>query len=538
MLIAPPTTLQLALSLTIPVLVVIVVGWWVRSRQLTLPPRIDRALTTRGAPLVVGALTAALVLLVWGSCREPGIYHDEQAYLLQAQIFATFRWTGETPPIPEFFQQLHVLTEPRLAPKYPPGNALLMVPAIWAGLPGLTSIGLAGISGALLFTLVRRITDSSLAVLTWALWSTHTVGLFWSASYLSQNVTTAFWMLSLAALLRWHGDRRAGSLLLAAGLMGWLYLTRPLTALALSAPAGVFVLVHAWRHKLLGQVALSLGVAVACVAVQLLWQDRTVGSIRENPYVEYSRQYLPFDKPGFGLDSTPASRPLAPSVAWISDVFVPLHAEHVPARVPGILRDRMIALGLALTDRWRVFLLPLFVVGVLTAPAAARLPLISCALLIGVYLIYAHQAWWSVYYVETFPVFAFFASAGLAAFARVTAAAGPGQVRCVILICVVLVTPWLAGDVWRARDERNRRAGFQRMAAAVLERIKDPSAVVFVSYPPGHSFHDSLVVNTPDFRRARLWMADDRPDNDRLLALTDRRAYRLHTDTWTLEPIR
>jgi hypothetical protein len=36
-----------------------------------------------------------------------------------------------------------------------------------------------------------------------------------------------------------------------------------------------------------------------------------------------------------------------------------------------------------------------------------------------------------------------------------------------------------------------------------------------------------------------VWLVSDRgADNDRLLRLTDRAAYRLHTDTWQLERLR
>jgi hypothetical protein len=36
------------------------------------------------------------------------VIHDEIAYVLQANIFAHFRWSAPSPPIPAFFEQAHV----------------------------------------------------------------------------------------------------------------------------------------------------------------------------------------------------------------------------------------------------------------------------------------------------------------------------------------------------------------------------------------------------------------------------------------------
>src|SRR3954447_3871289 len=73
----------------------------------------------------IAALAAfGSVWYVWGSLHQLPRYHDEAAYLLQAQIFAAGKWTAPAPPIPEFFEQAHTLVTPVRAAKYPPGTAL------------------------------------------------------------------------------------------------------------------------------------------------------------------------------------------------------------------------------------------------------------------------------------------------------------------------------------------------------------------------------------------------------------------------------
>ncbi len=74
--------------------------------------------------------------IVWGSFHEPGVAHDERAYLLQAEIFARGHWTAPSPPIAAFFEQMHVFIEPAVFAKYPPAHALTLVPGMWLGLPG------------------------------------------------------------------------------------------------------------------------------------------------------------------------------------------------------------------------------------------------------------------------------------------------------------------------------------------------------------------------------------------------------------------
>jgi dolichyl-phosphate-mannose-protein mannosyltransferase len=538
-LIAPPPILQLVLSAIVPLLVFGAVGWLVGSGVVKVPQQAHRLLASRFAPLALAVVSAALVWFAWRSLDEPGVFHDEHAYLLQAQIFSTGRWTGEAPPLPAFFDQMHVLIGPTLAPKYPPGNALLMVPGIWVGLPGLATLLLNAVAGGLVFAIVRRLTDPAAGLLTWALWSSSTAGLFWRSSYFSQNVTTVLWLLSLLALLMWRAENRMRQLMIATVAVGWMYLARPFTALVLAIPIAIFILMHARRHRLFHQVAWCFAVAVPVAALYFIWQERTTGHWLDNPYVEYSRQYLPFDKPGFGLDSTPPERPLSPAVAWISDEFAPLHAEHVPRALPRILRDRVFALIVTIFQGWRAYLLLLFCLGAVVTRGPARFGLVSIFLIIGAHLIYAHFVWWTLYYVETLPVFFFLGVSGLIWIGRFLLQLDASRLQSALMLAAVLMTPWLAHDVFGARQERDRRAAFQRQARATLAAIPGREVVVFVHYPEGHLFHDSLVVNTPDYRTARLWLVYDRgPDNARLLELTDRPAFKLYTDTWTLERIR
>lgn len=538
MLIPAPSWVELAWRLIVPLILVVGVVWLVRRFGLSVPPRLDAALASAWAPVVAGTISAAILLVVWRSLDAPPQVHDEQAYVLQAQIFARGWWTGQPPPIREFFEQTHVFVEPRLAAKYPPGNSLLLVPGIWLGLPGLMPALFTAAAGGLLFAIVRRLTDPWLATLTWALWSTSTTSLFWRASYYSQNADTALWLLALWGLVQWKGGGKVSSLILAVCVFAWMYLTRPLTAVALAAPAGVVLLAIAWRRGLFGQMGVALAAAAPLLLLNPVWHQRTLGDWRINPYTEYSRQYMPFEKPGFAVDRTPPARVTLPHI-WIDQRFLPYHEQHRLSALPAILPARIIALGLALGEHWRIGLVVLFAVGAIRAGGAVGFAMASILCLLLAHLVYAHPARWTLYYAEVFPAFFFVAGYGLMEFARAIFKLDGPRLGAAVGIGLVCMAPWCVLDVWRARGLSDDRNQFHYRARNVLATLPEHPAIVFVQYPPDHWHGNSLVMNTPDYRTAPIWVVYDRgTDNERLLATSDRAAYRLKTATWTLERIR
>src|SRR6476469_9187981 len=77
-----------------------------------------RALNARWVPLVLGLVTAVFMTWLWGGLDQVATVHDEAAYLLQAKTYAGGHWTAPGLPLPEFFEQYHVLVTPVLTPKY------------------------------------------------------------------------------------------------------------------------------------------------------------------------------------------------------------------------------------------------------------------------------------------------------------------------------------------------------------------------------------------------------------------------------------
>lgn len=516
------------------------------SRRWTWQPlSIAAFLESRWAPAVCGVVTMLAVRFVWGSFGEPGTVHDERAYLLQAEIFARGHWTAARPPIPAFFEQMHVFVEPAVFAKYPPVHAMMLVPGIWLGMPGLMPALLAGVAGAQTFWLARRLSNPWTALFTWLLWTTAPVTLVWAASYFSEATTTVMWLTAACATVLWLESGRQAWLIAVATALAWGFNARPLTMLALGVPLAFVVVrrlirVGDWRSAIL---PVLIGTAV--LSVGPLWNHETLRDWRRDPYSEYSRTYFPFDKPGFGVDPTPPLRPLPAELASMDAWSREVHAAYRPSTVPVVFAERLAGLLAWLVVGWRLAIGALLVGALRRARGPALFAVVSSLCLLLAYLMFAHPSGWVVYYVEVLPALHFLAAGSLvrllsAAPARATDTGlsfNPVVARSSGLATLLLL-PFLASDLARARIAIDSRNGFHRRAEDVIRRAP-PHSIVFVRYPSSQDPHHALTRNEADLASARSWVVYDRgPENARLLALApDRQPYVLDVSTFQLQPL-
>src|SRR5712692_8237928 len=518
------------------------------ARPISLPA-IERALDSRWAPVGAGLLTALLGFLVWGSMDQPGIYHDEIAYRLQAEIFASGRLAGEPAPLPEFFEQYHVLVSPRLAPKYPPGHALALVPSVWLGHLGLGPLALAGISGGLVFALARRLADPWVATLTWVLWTTAPALLGWRCSYFSETTSAVAWLAACWALLDWFGTSRRRSLAAVAIFLGWCAITRPLTAVALGLPVAVVVIKRLADRRELRELVWPVIAGASAVAIILPFNAAATGSPWRLAYTAYSSRYMPWDHPGFGIDPVPVEG-LPPDMVKFTEFFRPIVRVHTVDRLPSVFLDRTWnwAREMCATEGWNwrasLALLSLFALPVLGW--AGIFALASALSLMLAHLITPGPASWTLYSQEAHPVLAYVNALGVARFVTL-AAGGPrgkwGEAYRTPLgtdLVMALVTGFalIAGTVGASSvtPVLQARAAYQQQAARLFALIPEPRAVVFVRYAPGHQVHYTLIQNPPDYRTARIWTVYDRGlDNGRLMKLAPARTpYLFDERTWSL----
>lgn len=512
--------------------------------------RIERALGSRGAPWFFGGLSLTLVTWLFGSLSPLPWVYDEAAYLLQAKIFATGRWSVPGPPVPEFFEQLHVLVTPKLVPKYPPGHALLLVPGISVGASGLVPIVLSGVTGALVFGFARSLADGWTALLTWVIWTTAPVELYIRPSYLSQVSTTLIWLLAWWCLARWRRDGGAAWLAGLAALAAVGVLTRPVTAIAFLVPIAVEVLAQVCRRRTWAELVPATAVALPILAVAPWWSWATIGQVYPTPYSEYSRIYTPWNLPGFSIDRSPPLRPEIPAVRRFRTEWLPVHEAHTVPRLPAIAASRLAGIAEtfwgdgAVPDRnplpplrWLLFGAALL--GLAGAGAEVRVVLWCGAALFVAMLSLASRPLWTVYYLELSPALAFLSARGARRIAewigRRATALGSMSGPALLVAGLLVAVPGSIDRLLRARQQHVDLRTVPTELARAIDSLPG-KAVIFVQAGPAHRPHESYVVNEPDLEGRRVWLVHDRGgDNARLLALVpDRTPYRFDPATGTL----
>jgi len=459
--------------------------------------------------------------------------HDEWAYWTQGSQYARGVWAEIAPPIPEFFEQLYVLVTPVFAAKYWPGHAMTIAPGFAVGFPTLMPLILTGVTGALVFALARRVAGARVAALTFLLWVSTFGNLRFRATYFSELTTSCVWLVAWWALLSWRERRTWPWMVVLAAATGWGAITRPATMFLFAIPVGIVVLRDTWRGKSRAQwrqVVLGVACGSAVLGVLPLWSARVTGNWRTTPLAEYTRQYLPFDIPGYTVDSTPPARSLPPEMERVRAFLRDIKTEQATAPIGTTFGGRS---GLLLRDAfagWRIPFALAFVVGLVVAGSAGWFAIGTSLLLVVGYVTQAHTADWSIYYLEAYPAIAFVAALGVRAIGQAAArrfplASQPTRTGWPLpswaaAAIMVAACAGLAFDTITARDTLGRIASHTAAFRAGVEALPRKPNIVFVRYAEGRNMHLSLVANAGDLARAPSWIVHDRgAGNVRLMDL-------------------
>jgi hypothetical protein len=520
-------TLQVA-----ALVVVVLLAWFVRRPDEGAPAALTRLLDSPTPLAAIFAATFIVLWYTWAQWNPMPVVHDELAYVLQAKIFARGRWALPSPTMPLFFEQPYVLVEPALASKYFPGHSLLLSIGALIGWVPLMPLVLQGCAACLIFVLARRVSNGAVALFTWVFWLSTTVVLYFGPSYYSEATTIVCWLAGWYALLEWRTTRRTRWMIGVAVCTGWCVITRPLTGVAYAIPVAIVVLNDVVRGRRWRDLSVGLAAGMLVLAIIPLWSAKTTGDWRVTPLQRYTQDYMPYDLPGFGLDSTPPARTLNPEFVHLNEVFSSLHPGHVPSALPRIFVARARYLADAIWARSHYVYAGLAVIGLVTLRGPAAFAVASSVLLLLVYLSFGTTPTWSLYYYESVPAYAYLTAAGLAWLAaaigtrRLPGRDGPSSSRSprwtAALAAGALV---LAASVYPASMDIRRQHVNHRVHLVRFARLRSSlpaeRALLFVRHSPLHNPHETLVQNVANPEDERVLVVYDRgsDENARLIAL-------------------
>lgn len=245
---------------------------------------------------------ATLSLMLSGICTLlMGIpiprVHDEFAYLLGADTYASGRFSNPPHAMWQHFESFHILSQPSCMPKYPPGQALFMALGQLLGHP-YVGVGLSSaLAGAGLTWMLIAWVPCKYRWLCVLLAGLHPgLHIKWGHSYLGGAVALLAASLLLGALFRSLRSLSHRNSIIAAIGISLLAISRPFEGAILTLSVAFALLlriIHTsqWRQaglRVVMPAGLVLSVTVFCI---LFNNQRVTDDPLRLPYQVYEQQY-------------------------------------------------------------------------------------------------------------------------------------------------------------------------------------------------------------------------------------------------------
>ncbi len=488
-------------------------------------------------PMVVFALLTTSLGVVVGTLQPPTpAVHDEFAYLLASDTFASGRVTNPTHAHWESFESFHIIHEPSYASKYPPAPGLfLALGQVLFGNPFMGVCIASGLAAAACYWMLLGWVPRRWANLGGLVLMLHpSIQLNWGQSFWGGTLPMLGGALVVGATFRLrHGPRVSSALIMALGALV-LANSRPYEGAVACLVCGVWVLL-AWsrqgwpdaRAVWLRAVAPFTGVMAIGAALMLGYNYQITGDPLKMPYVVHEAEYG-----------------LAPLFLWQKpkadhDYRHQLISDYHHGWSMDWYRDQQTLTGL-IDTKWRAsrlvveFFFPLPVaVMLLAAPwlRGRRLRAVLLALLV-VWMASMISTWsWPHYLAPLFaPLSLLLIVWGLRNAAIVGRRWKMGATLVALLVGLQAMI-FVNSAITHVQGERNGWQHKREEILAMLEAMPQKD-LVFVRYQKGYDAMAEWVYNAADIDASEVaWARERSPEQDKALA-----EYFAGRTLWLLEP--
>jgi hypothetical protein len=360
----------------LPWLVLAPLFWHLRPKRRSPASSLDPS-SYAPAPALVMSIAVGIV-----ACRvsefvgsafgdRPPAYHDEFSYLFQARTYLAGRVSFPSfAPMPELFDQMHVLNEGRFASRYFPGTGLWLAPFVWLGNPWFGQWLAQALTSFLVFWIGRELGGNRTGLLAGMLTAVSPGLALFSNLLLAHHPTLVgltLFIWQYFVMLRRGGWRHG---LAAGAALTFAMLCRPMTAFGVALPFGLYTACWLVRRIGIGRrigpapplnthhSPLTFAVALAApilagLAALFLYNRAITGDGLQSPYQLYTEIYTP--RHVYGFDNVArGEQHLSPKVLdnydrWAENLTPQLAARNVGRRVAASFRWTLGIVPLALT---------------------------------------------------------------------------------------------------------------------------------------------------------------------------------------------
>ena len=273
--------------------------------MINLPKRLLRQVEQhqRWLPLLIFAFALSFnCLLGWVYEIPVPRVHDEFAYLLTGETFASGHLTNSSHPMRDFFASFHVFHEPTYQAKYPPGQgAFLALGKLLTGTPIMGVWLNMALACTALFWLLRARFDILLSIYgaLFPLLAFH-LNWQWSHTYWGGNAALLGGALFLGGVLRFTQPKIRDALAMAAGIL-LLSQTRPAESIPLIAIClgAIFIqqLRSGWKKSRIPYWLTIIAGGLAAMGITLLYNKILTGDMLQFPHKHWNNIMFQDDAP-------------------------------------------------------------------------------------------------------------------------------------------------------------------------------------------------------------------------------------------------